>query len=260
MDEGTALAAAQAPRAAADHGGVAQTDPAAAAAGVRTEDAGAADGYFDHVRPELASLVPEQARLVVDFGCGRGALGAHIKERQGAQVVGVELFDDAAAVAAERIDAVVRADLDALDVLPVEEGTVDVAIFGDVLEHLRDPHRLLRVARRYLKPTGRIVCSIPNVKHFTVVMPLLVSDRFEYTDAGLLDRTHVHLFTLEEIDLMLRETGFEAVSLGATSVGALPERYRALAELAGRLGADARETVARLEAYQYLVVAAPTAA
>ena len=230
------------------------------AAGVRTADTGAADGYFDHVRPELASLVPEHARRIVDFGCGRGALGAHLKARQGAEVVGVELFDDAAAVAAERLDQVVRSDLDALTELPVEEGSVDVAIFGDVLEHLRDPHRLLRVTRRYLKPFGRIVCSIPNVKHFSVLVPLLVADRFEYTDAGLLDRTHVHLFTLEEIDLMLRETGFECVSLGATNVGTLPERYRALAEIAGRLGADPRETAARMEAYQYLVVATPTAA
>jgi len=231
-----------------------------AAAGVRAPEAGASDGYFDHVRPELAELVPEHAQRVIDFGCGRGAFGAHIKARQGAEVFGVELFDDAAAVAEQRLDLVVRADLDTLDELPIEEGSVDVAVFGDVLEHLRDPHRLLRLARRYLKPFGRIVCSIPNVKHFTVIVPLLVADRFEYTDAGLLDRTHVHLFTLEEIDAMLRETGFEAVTLGATNVGPLPERYRALAEIAGRLGADPRETAARLEAYQYLVVATPTAA
>ncbi len=239
----------------ADHGGVSPSG--SAAAGVRSSESSAADGYFDHVRPELASLVPSHAKRIVDFGCGRGALGAHLKQRQGAEVVGVELFEDAAAVAAERLDTVVRADLDALDALPVEHGSVDAAVFGDVLEHLRDPHRLLRVTREYLKPGGRIVCSIPNVKHFSVVVPLLVADRFEYTDAGLLDRTHVHLFTLEEIDAMLTDTGFEAVSVSATSVGAMPDRYRSLAELAGRLGADPRETAARLEAYQYLVVAEP---
>ena len=231
--------------------------PADTAAGVRAAEAGATDGYFDHVRPELAALVPTAARRVVDFGCGRGALGAHLKERQGAEVIGVELFDDAAAVAAERLDHVVRTDLDALETLPAEHGSVDAAVFGDVLEHLRDPHRLLRAVRPYLSTGGRIVCSIPNVKHWSVVVPLLVHDRFTYTDAGLLDRTHVHLFTLEEIDAMLRETGFEAASLAATSVGPMPDRYRALAELAGRLGADAGETQARLEAYQYLVVATP---
>lgn len=249
---------AQASTSSADHRAVPAPD--SAAAGVRSAEAGAADGYFDHVRPELAELVPADAARIVDFGCGRGALGAHLKQRQGAEVIGVELFDDAAAVAAERLDAVVQADLDALDALPAEPGSVDVAIFGDVLEHLRDPHRLLRVTREYLKPSGRIVCSIPNVKHFSVVMPLLIADRFEYTDAGLLDRTHVHLFTLEEIDVMLRETGYTAVSVGGTSVGPLPPAYRAFAELAGRLGADPQETALRLEAYQYLVVATPAAA
>jgi 2-polyprenyl-3-methyl-5-hydroxy-6-metoxy-1,4-benzoquinol methylase len=232
--------------------------PADSAAGVRTADAGASDGYFDHVRPELAGLVPQDARRIVDVGCGRGALGAHLKERNGAEVIGIELFEDAAAVAAERLDHVVVADLDTLAELPAEPGSVDAIVFGDVLEHLRDPHRLLRAVRPYLSPGGRIVCSIPNVKHFTVVVPLLVQDRFEYTDAGLLDRTHVHLFTLEEIDAMLTETGYEAVALSSTNFGNLPEQYRCLAELAARFGADATETVARLEAYQYLVVATPT--
>jgi 2-polyprenyl-3-methyl-5-hydroxy-6-metoxy-1,4-benzoquinol methylase len=241
----------------ADDVGVPPTQPAAA--GVRDDATGTADGYFDHVRPELAELVPHDARRIVDFGCGRGALGAYLKQRQGAEVIGLELFEDAAAVAAQRLDTVVQADLDTIAALPADEGSVDVAIFGDVLEHLRDPHRLLRMVRPYLRPTGRIVCSIPNVKHFTVLVPLLVDDRFEYTDAGLLDRTHVHLFTLEEIDAMLTETGYTAISVGGTSIGALPERFRVLAEVAGRLGAEVRETVARLEAYQYLVVAGPNA-
>jgi hypothetical protein len=70
----------------------------------------------------------------------------------------------------------------------------------------------------------------------------------------------VHLFTLEEIDRMLTECGYEALSCSATSVGPLPEAFRSLAELAGRLGADPREAAARLEAYQYLVVAGPLVA
>ena len=78
--------------------GVPPTQPEAA--GVRDSATGAADGYFDHVRPELAELVPRDARRIVDFGCGRGALGAHLKQRQGAEVIGLELFEDAAAVAA----------------------------------------------------------------------------------------------------------------------------------------------------------------
>jgi SAM-dependent methyltransferase len=155
-------------------------------------------------------------------------------------------------VAGTRVTLDVEAldDLDGLDELPAEEGSIDVAILGDALAHVEDPRRLLRVARRYLKPFGRIVCSVPNVKHFGVLIPLLVADRFAFQPG-------VRLFTLEELHELLADTGFEALEVEAHSAGPLPERYHPLVELAGRLGADPRETAARLEAERYVVVATP---
>jgi 2-polyprenyl-3-methyl-5-hydroxy-6-metoxy-1,4-benzoquinol methylase len=214
----------------------------------------AAAGYFEHVRPELLALVPEAARTVVDVGCGTGALGAAIKARQGARVIGLELVPEAAEVAGQRLDLVVRADLDALEELPLDHGSVDAFVFGDVLEHLRDPQRLLTVVRAPLAPDGVIVCSIPNVRHWSVVGPLLVEDRFTYTQAGLLDRTHVHLFTLEEIDHMLRAAGYAVTQVGCTT-HAMPASYAPLAQIVGRYGGDVDQAAARLQAYQYLVVA-----
>jgi 2-polyprenyl-3-methyl-5-hydroxy-6-metoxy-1,4-benzoquinol methylase len=149
------------------------------------------------------------------------------------------------------------ADLDGATELPFEEAYFDAITFGDVLEHLRDPHGLLRTARRYLAPDGVIVCSIPNVKHWTVVFELLVKDRWEYTDAGLLDRTHVHFFTLEEIGLMMEETGFEVTHASPVDMGKLPDSLQLLPQAAEVLGADRDECEARLNAYQYLVVAKP---
>lgn len=223
------------------------------AAGVRRADS-EEDGYFEWTRPEIRALVPESARRVLDVGCGAGALGGTLREERGIEVAGVELFADAAARAAERLDDVIVADLDTLAELPYPEGYFDTLIFGDVLEHLRDPHRLLRALRPYLAPDGAIVCSIPNVKHWSVVTPLLVQDRWRYEDAGLLDRTHVHFFTLEEIALMLAETGFEPYALDPV-VFEIPQRMLPLADAAAVMGAEREETIARLNAYQYIVAA-----
>jgi hypothetical protein len=110
------------------------------------------------------------------------------------------------------------------------------------------------VVRAHLAPDGVIVCSIPNVRHWSVVGPLLVEDRFTYTQAGLLDRTHVHLFTLEEIDHMLRAAGYAVTQLGCTT-HAMPASYAPLAQIVGRYGGDVDQAAARLQAYQYLVVA-----
>lgn len=239
-------------------GGVATEAPAVKASGrgAGVRDGAEADGYFEFTRPEIRQLLPEGAHRVLDVGCGAGALGAALKaERPGLEVLGLEGFPEAAERARERLDGVFCLDLDALDALPEELGTFDAIIFGDVLEHLRDPARLLRTLRDALTEDGVIICSIPNVKHWTVVMPLLVHDRWEYQDAGLLDRTHVHFFTLEEIDLMLGACGFAPQHVGVNDHSPLPAELMPLVDLVAAFGADRDEAAARLGAYQYLVVA-----
>jgi 2-polyprenyl-3-methyl-5-hydroxy-6-metoxy-1,4-benzoquinol methylase len=226
---------------------------ASKAAGVG--DAAKGETYFEFDRPELRALVPAGARRVLDVGCGAGALGAALKRERDIEVVGLEGFEDAAARARERLDDALCVDLDRVEELPFEQGAFDAMVFGDVLEHLRDPHRLLRALRPYLADDGVILCSIPNVKHWTVLFPLLVQDRWRYEDAGLLDRTHIHFFTLEEIGQMLEETGFDARQVGVNDLAPLPDELQPLVDVAVRFGAEREETAARLGAYQYLVLA-----
>lgn len=214
--------------------------------------------YFEFDRPEVRALVPADARRVLDVGCGAGALGAALREERDVEVVGLELSPAAAARAAERLDRAIEADLEALTELPFEPGHFDAMVFGDVLEHLRDPHRLLRTLRPWLADDGALVCSVPNVGHWSVVLPLLVQDRWHYEDAGLLDRTHVHFFTLSEADAMLRECGFAVETASITRLSTPPPPQAAeLATLIGRFGADPAQAEQRLQAYQYLLVARP---
>ncbi len=217
-----------------------------------------AEQYFEFDRPELRALVPAGARRVLDVGCGAGALGAALRAERGIEVVGVELDPGAAARAAERLDRVVEADLEAIVELPFEPGAFDAIVFGDVLEHLHDPHRLLRSLRPWLADDGALVCSIPNVGHWSVVLPLLVEDRWRYEDAGLLDRTHVHFFTLGEAVAMLGECGFAVEGASVTRLpGPVPAQVAELAETLARFGANRARAEQRLTAYQYLLLARP---
>ena len=212
--------------------------------------------YFEFDRPELRALVPPGAGRVLDVGCGAGALGAALRREREVEVVGLELSPTAAARAAERLDAVIEANLEELEELPFEPGHFDAMVCGDVLEHLHDPHRLLRVLRPWLAADGALVCSIPNVGHWSVVLPLLAQDRWPYADAGLLDRTHVHFFTLSEAELMLRECGFALQSAATTRLSTPPPPEAGqLAALLETIGATAGQAEQRLSAYQYLLVA-----
>ena len=83
----------------------------------------------------------------------------------------------------------------------------DCVIFADVLEHLVDPWAAVRQAREMLAPGGALVVSIPNVLHHAVVKDLL-RGRFDYRDAGVLDRTHLRFFTAATARELVEQAGF----------------------------------------------------
>jgi 2-polyprenyl-3-methyl-5-hydroxy-6-metoxy-1,4-benzoquinol methylase len=211
--------------------------------------------YFERTRPELRALVPTAARRILDVGCGGGALGAALKEERGCEVVGLEGFPEAAERARDRLDHVLCLDLDALDALPPGLGRFDAIVFGDVLEHLRDPARLVGTLLPALADDGVMICSVPNVRHWSVVYALLVEDRWTYDDSGLLDRTHVHFFTLQEAVKVLGEAGLEVVNHDVIKHLPPVNPVGQLADMAAALGGDAAEAAAALGAYQYLLVA-----
>jgi O-antigen biosynthesis protein len=145
-------------------------------------------------------------KRVLEVGCATGYFTKVLRER-GCDVVGIELDPEAAAVAEQWAERVVVGNLDSSDVWDALEGEqFDAVTFGDVLEHLRDPLSVLRSAVRYLKPSGIVAISVPNIAHGDVRMALLRGD-FPYRETGLLDQTHIHFFTKESLRKMIKEAG-----------------------------------------------------
>jgi GT2 family glycosyltransferase/2-polyprenyl-3-methyl-5-hydroxy-6-metoxy-1,4-benzoquinol methylase len=234
--------------------GEARVQEAASGPGDRAGDE-ALPAYYRNERHEIAALVPAGARRVLDVGCAAGGLGRLLKSRARCEVVGIESHAGAAEAARHHLDQVLVMDLDAAESLPFEAGAFDCVVCADVLEHLRDPERALRLLRRYLAPEGTLVASIPNVRHASVLVPLLVAGRFEYQAEGILDRTHLRFFTLAEIVAMVERTGFRATGAAATKT---PEdgAVGALAPVVAGLGGDAERFREESTIVQYLITAA----
>jgi|SRR5829696_2239434 len=163
---------------------------------------------------KMVELVGANKR-VLDVGCSTGYL-ARVLGALGNTVSGVE-YDAAAAKEAEPdLAKLVVGDLERLDlVAEFGEGSFDVVVFGDVLEHLRDPMPVLRQARPLLAAGGSVVISVPNIAHGDVRLALL-KGRFRYTKLGLLDETHTRFFTRENLDSFVREAGFVPVDVRRT--------------------------------------------
>jgi 2-polyprenyl-3-methyl-5-hydroxy-6-metoxy-1,4-benzoquinol methylase len=145
-------------------------------------------------------------KSVLEVGCSTGFFTKFLVER-GCNVVGIELDADAATAAEKWADRVIVGDVDAEGIWSLlEDDAFDVIVLGDVLEHLRDPLTSLRSAARKLKPSGFVVASVPNIAHGDVRLALLQGE-FRYSETGLLDRTHLHFFTLESARDLFEQAG-----------------------------------------------------
>jgi methionine biosynthesis protein MetW len=179
--------------------------------------------------------VPPGTR-VLDVGCATGYLGEALNAR-GCRVWGVDRDAAALTVAAPWYEDVSVIDLEACDTLPWPERSFDVVLAADVVEHLRDPGRALRVLRNYVRSDGRIVVSVPNVAHASVRIPLLLG-RFAYRPTGILDETHLRFLTFKTAHELVESSGFDVQRLLASSnhFGALLQVPGARRLLRGILG------------------------
>jgi SAM-dependent methyltransferase len=138
--------------------------------------------------------------------------------------------------------------------------TFDVVMLMDVLEHLVDPAATLRALHAHLAPGGRVLITGPNVAYWGVRRDLLFG-RFDYVDAGILDRTHLHFFTARTWRELVTSAGYRVNALVPAEV-MLPlegrlRRLGAPESLLGRAGHLAARLAPTLFAVVYLIEASP---
>jgi len=168
------------------------------------------DIYYNKIRYDLLNLLPTNISFedVLDVGCGTGATGEGLKKNFCAKnIIGLEINPEYAKKAEKKIDKVVINDADANE-LPFHTSQFDLILMGDILEHLIDPWITLARYREFLKPGGILLASIPNIQHWRTVLSLLLG-KWEYSDLGILDRTHLRFFTKASVCELFTRAGFE---------------------------------------------------
>jgi 2-polyprenyl-3-methyl-5-hydroxy-6-metoxy-1,4-benzoquinol methylase len=168
--------------------------------------------YFDQVRNEILAWMPEKVDKVFEIGCGSGATLSYIKERGIASWVGgMELVDGVAQEGKDNIDLLLVGNIEEADI-PLDIASIDVILCLDVLEHLIDPWAAVAKLKKYLKEDGLVIASLPNVKNFKVILPLLFQDDWKYVEAGQLDRTHLRFFTNKTSVEFFKDANFEVIA------------------------------------------------
>ena len=208
----------------------------------------------DLPNPDLLERIPLTARVVLDVGCGNAALsGAYRKRNPRARLLGIDNDPNVAPIAAERLDELATVDVE-YDPLPfdVSEG-IDCIIYGDILEHLRDPWTVLERQAEALTPDGVILICIPNLDHWSFADRLL-RGTWNYEPDGLLDATHLRWFSLRSMGEGLEQRGFVPcdVTPRVFDREQAVRFTRAIAPALAALGVDADDYAKRAAPLQYI--------
>jgi SAM-dependent methyltransferase len=164
--------------------------------------------YPDHANNDLLERIPLSARTVLDVGCNTGALGAAFRRLSPrALLLGIENNPPAAELAAQRLDQVAVSDVEQNPMPFTLDRPLDCIVYGDIIEHLREPWAVLRRHAEVLSDDGVMLICVPNMQHWSFADRLL-RGTWKYEPNGLLDETHLRWFSLET----MRE-GLQAVGL-----------------------------------------------
>lgn len=164
----------------------------------------------DYAPVGLLEMVAPAPKRVLDVGCFCGGSGRWLRQRfPDCEIIGVEMLDKAAAIAAPNYNRVIVSTIEKLNFS--DEGLMprsfDSIIAADVLEHLYNPWHALQRLRSLLAPGGAIYVSLPNVRNLNILSALAAGE-WRYAGAGILDITHVRFFTRAQAIDMLSQTGW----------------------------------------------------
>ncbi|KPU43418.1 ubiquinone biosynthesis O-methyltransferase [Oxobacter pfennigii] len=209
--------------------------------------------YSTGVRQEIINLIdtPKDKKInVLEIGCACGGTLLKIRDiYKNADIYGIELNIGAAQIA-QSFAEIKKGDIEN-EPLDYPDNFFDYIIFADVLEHLNNPWVVLTNIKKCIKPEGCVLASIPNIMHYSVLRGL-INGYWTYEEAGILDRTHLRFFTLNEIDKMFKDTGYQILACFWTLLykTAADENFISqLNELTGK------NLTSQYEAYQYIIKA-----
>lgn len=200
-------------------------------------------------------LILEQVRtnsIILEFGPANGRLTKYLKEELGCKVYLAEIDEMAGKEALAYGEDLVIGDIENYQWMEqYRDIRFDYLIFADVLEHLRKPLDILIQAKLLLKEDGSILLSVPNFAHNAIMINMLNND-FHYREIGLLDNTHIHMFTKNSLEKILAQAGLFPVKRMATY--GKTEQIEIPASLSGVRGIDAEfwKTRPYGEVYQFI--------
>ncbi len=198
-----------------------------------------------------------RGQRILDVGAADAIVSRRLTER-GWRVTGIESDPALAQAGAPHCERMITANLNRE--IPEVQGPFDAILYGDILEHLIDPLRMLVELDRSLAPDGFVIISVPNIAHLYIRLLLLLG-RFDYIDRGILDNTHLRFFTARSLRALIADAGLVIERFTATPAPLYqvlpPSWHKRWVAATHTVNAVIARNLPRVLGYQFIVLARP---
>lgn len=174
---------------------------------------------------DVEKMVPDNCR-VLDIGCATGKF-ARVLKKKGCAVVGVDIDKTALNLAAKYCEKTIQVDLDDLVSLDkkLKGEKFDCISFGDILEHIKYPGVLLYHLKKYLKPQGLVLASIPNSAFIWLRIRFSLGN-FDYMpEGGLMDEDHIRFFSFKTARILFEDAQYKVLKIQGSSHGIVNKKF-----------------------------------
>lgn len=170
--------------------------------------------YYSNIRLELVSLIDSDTKgnKVLEVGAAYGETLFYLKQNGiAAEAVGVDLFEDKNNKKNyKQVDNFIFGNIEQIE-LSQYNNYFDLILLPDVLEHLIEPKPVLNKLKNYLKAEGKIIVSMPNIRHYSAVSKIFFKGDFRYEESGIFDYTHMRFYCRKNIKELLETSGYKVI-------------------------------------------------
>lgn len=162
------------------------------------------DSYYISKRQDMLKFIDIKVSKILEIGCGEGNFATNFTD---IEYWGVEPATQHAKVAEQKGFKILNGLYENVeDKIP--NAYFDLIVCNDVIEHMIDPIGFLKNVKKKLKPTGKLIASIPNIRYAPILHKLIFEADFEYAQSGIMDYTHLHFFTHKSFRKIAESTGW----------------------------------------------------
>jgi SAM-dependent methyltransferase len=170
--------------------------------------------YYSNIRLDLVQFIEKESNLkILEIGAAYGETLFYLKEKGiASEVVGVDLFEDTKNKNLYKtLDHFIFGNIEEIE-LEKYINYFDIILLPDVLEHLLEPKKVLNKVSQYVKNDGKIIVSMPNIRHYSALNKIFIKGDFKYEESGLFDYTHLRFYCKKNIIQLIEQSKYKVVT------------------------------------------------